>query len=34
MKNGTPDDIVHSVAQVERRVEVRRARLARHADVV
>ena len=30
--NGTPDDIVHSIAQVERRIELRRARLARHAE--
>jgi peptidoglycan/LPS O-acetylase OafA/YrhL len=28
----TPDDIVHSIAQVERRIELRRARLARHAE--
>jgi len=27
-----PDDIVHSIAQVERRIELRRARLARHAE--
>lgn len=30
--NGTPDDIVHSIAQVERRIELRRARLARHTE--
>jgi peptidoglycan/LPS O-acetylase OafA/YrhL len=30
--NGTPDDIVHSIEQVERRIELRRARLARHAE--
>ena len=30
--NGTPDDVVHSIAQVERRIELRRARLARHAE--
>lgn len=28
----THDDIVHSIAQVERRIEMRRARLARHAE--
>ena len=30
--NGTPDDIVHSIAQVERRIELRRSRLARHTE--
>jgi len=30
--NGTPDDLVHSIEQVERRIELRRARLARHAE--
>ena len=30
--NGRPDDITHSIAQIERRIELRRARLARHAE--
>ncbi|MEP6678220.1 MAG: hypothetical protein ABJB78_02900 [Betaproteobacteria bacterium] len=30
--NGTPDDLAHSIEQVERRIELRRARLARHAQ--
>ena len=32
--NAMPDDVARSIAQVERRIELRRARLARHADEV